>query len=478
MGEISYLLCKKLSKKKEKNNLWKLYNNKYILLILWILIFVTWIPSFLAYYPGINSYDAVVQTNQVAKGLSGYTKFHPPIHTMLWHICLKIGKEIINIEPLIIYSIIQMIIISFVFAKLIKLLIDRKTDNKLILLSVLFVSINPVISIFSMIMTKDALFGAFFVLFILEITKLVKDPKYYIKNPKNWINYCLIATLSALFRNNAIYAIILYTPIVLFIFRKYWKKLTILLILPIVLYNIINNQLYSSLGIGDGDPREMLSIPIQQLSSIANKYDEELSERTKENINKYISYEAALTEYNPRFADPMKNTFQSANAALNKKAFVHLWLDLLLKYPTDYVSSALSLNLPYWYFDANTNDEYSKSTYIETHMVYTDYYQVKRDSKMPWLLEKLEKVVHYKYFEEISILSLIFSVSMPVWIILFTGVVLLYKKQHKQIIILLPMLFLWLTYIAGPISIFRYVFPLFCLYPLLLSLMINGENYS
>lgn len=477
-GEITYSLCKRISKQSDKDSQWKIYKNKYILPILWIIIFISWIPSFLAYYPGISSYDAVWQTNQAMGGIKTYTKFHPPIHTMVWDICIKLGQEILHIEPLIIYSIMQMLIISFVFARLIKLLIDKKVNNKLILLSILFLSVNPVISIFSMIMTKDALFGALFVLFIIEVVKLVKQPKQYIDKPINWISYCLIGALTGLFRNNAIYAIILYTPVVLIVFKKYWKKLTVLLIAPIVLYYFVNNVVYSSLGIAEGDPREMLSVPIQQISSVANKYDKDLPEKTKEEINKYVSYDKALTEYNPRFADPMKSTFQSSYAAANKKAFVHLWLELLLKYPNDYISSALTLNLPYWYFDANTNDEYSKSTYIETHMADITYYRVERQSKLPWLLEKLKKVANYKYFEEVPILSLIFSVAMPVWIILSTGVVLLYKKQYKQIIILLPMLFLWLTYIAGPISIFRYVFPLFCLYPLLLSLMINGENYS
>ena len=107
-----------------------------------------------------------------------------------------------------------------------------------------------------------------------------------------------------------------------------------------------------------------------------------------------------------------------------------------------------------------------------------DNYKIKRESKIPSLLKIYKSVEDYSLFEKIPFVSLLFSLSFPIWFIIFTLCEFLNARRYKLILVLLPMIFLWLTYIAGPVSIFRYVLPLFVLYPLILSLTLNYKNFE
>ena len=159
--EFLYIIFKKLTNVKINSNcLWKFYNLKHIFLIIWIIIFISWIPAYLAYYPGILAYDIITQSNQ-ALGYETYSTHHPPLHTFIWQLCLN-AESTFSINPLVLYSITQMLFLSFAFARLIKFLIDKKVNNWIILASILFFTINPVIAIFSFIMTKDIYFTRLF----------------------------------------------------------------------------------------------------------------------------------------------------------------------------------------------------------------------------------------------------------------------------------------------------------------------------
>ena len=338
--------------------------------------------------------------------------------------------------------------------------------------------INPVIAVFSMVTTKDIYFAGFLILFIIEIVKLIENPSTYLKSPFNWIKYILFGVLACLFRNNAIYAIILSVPFFVISLRKYWKKVLIIIIVFLCVYYGISDFVYAKLGVKDGKPQEMLSVPIQQISSVSAYHDNEISNDEKNEIDKFLSYKDVKRIYNPRFTDVCKDTFKSKYYKQHKNEFFELWIKLFKKYPSDYVTAFLTLNIPYWYINANSVDAYSKRKYIEDNMIKTDYYTKERESKLPKLYEFYGKVTSFELFEKKPLISNIFSLSTPIWLLLFTMFTLIYKKQIKVINVILPIIFLWLTYIAGPVSNFRYIFPIVCLYPLLIALIINSSKFN
>ena len=148
---------------------------------------------------------------------------------------------------------------------------------------------------------------------------------------------------------------------------------------------------------------------------------------------------------------------------------------MLVKYPVNYVSAFLSLNLNYWYIDANTLDSYTKKGYLEDYFYQNEYYTTKRESKLPWLYKIYHKVATFKLFEKVPLVEELFSVTTIFWFLMVTIFALLYRRQYKLIVSIIPLFFLWLTHMAGPISSFRYMFVLYCSYPIFMAYIFKGK---
>lgn len=214
----------KIEKHLQTGKPWRFFQHKHILLILWALFFISFIPPFLAHYPGILSYDQQAQTDQFLNGT--ISKLNPPTHTLIWGACIRLG-EFMNLYPTVIYEFFQVLFMTFVFAKIIKFLIDRKANNWVILFGVLNFVLNPAIAIFTLCMTKDIYFAGFLALMILELCYLSINPKTYFSRWYNWIKFAVIGAAVCLFRNNAFYVLVVFLPLAAIIMKEYRLKTTI-----------------------------------------------------------------------------------------------------------------------------------------------------------------------------------------------------------------------------------------------------------
>lgn len=454
---------------------WKIYKFPAV----WgIVFFLSWLPCYLAYYPGIFSYDINGQTLE-ALGIQAITKHHPPLHTLFWRLCLKIEQGLGG-NALVIYSLVQMTLLAIALTYFISFLIKKQFDNRIILAAILFFCLNPTIALFSFIPTKDTLFAICLVFLMTELCKFTSDKTGYTHNVLCNIRFILAGTLCCLLRNNMIYALIPATLMLFVVFRTYWKHILIWLAGITMVYSLVNGPAYSAMGIKDGNPREMLSVPMQQISYVVVNYYDELSAQDLEDINKYLPADSLVYLYNPRFADPVKIEFNTDYFKEDSATFFKVWGRLLLQYPDEFVTSFLNLNLPYWYPDANSNDALSRRIYIETNIypVESSGYEVIRDSKIPFLYNLYEKVASYLLFDTMPIVANIFSISTPIWVMLITVLILQIKKKLPLATIILPVILYWCTFLLGPVSNFRYVFPIMLLYPLFIALILQSNKFE
>lgn len=244
---------------------------------------------------------------------------------------------------------------------------------------------------------------------------------------------------------------------------------------------MINGPLYTAVGIQEGDVREMLSVPMQQIAYVVACHEDSLTEEIKEGIEKYLPVEELSQLYNPRFADPVKNRFCSENFQENKGGFLKLWLKLFWDYPKEYIEAFLNLNLPYWYADACTLDSYSNRAYIERDL--PENYEVGgyvfvRDSKIPGLYSVYQALTNYATYQKLPLISNFFSISTPLWLMLFGVVFLKIQRKRTAAICFLPPMFVWLTYLLGPVSNLRYMFPIIVLYPLFGAVILQSGRFE
>lgn len=465
----------KNGKNEKESRLWKFYNNKHIFLILYLIIFISFIPAWLTHFPGIFSYDVTTQTEQALGGLSSIYALQPPIHTTIWMLCIKVANHT-GFNALILYEIPQLLFMAYAFTRFVKFLIDRKVNKYIILGSILWFTINPVVSIFVLLCTKDVYFSGLLLLIMVEFIEFLSKDSAYKKSSIRWVYFSLLILFACLFRNNMIYVFILLLFLLLLLQKTNWKNILKIFLVPIILYYIIVGPIYKMVGIGKGNVREMLSVPIQQIGLVVTNHYDELSEDELQAIDAYIPLSYIQKQYNLRLSDPVKDHFKSDHFSEDKLSFFKIYLHLLMKYPGDYISSFLTLNISYWYIDAATHDPISNYGYIENGMVRLEQYPIERTSFLPFLQPYYNSVSNYSLFEKIPFINILFSVSLPVWVLLFSLIVMLYKRLYIESLVFMPMILLWLTYLLGPVSIFRYIFPFFLCYPFFVATLINSKK--
>lgn len=406
-----------------------------------------------------------MHVNRQALGVLSYDRFQPPLFSFVWSLFINIASYT-SLEVTTIYAFVQILLVALFFAYL--LLFIRKRNYKVYLISTVFVIFNPVFALFSIIPVKDVLFSLSFGLSILIIYELLEDN---VNRNNKFIELILCTLISSLLRNNIIYVYMIFFIIVLFLRKKTIYKA---IICTIILFFIIDGPFFDMLNVKKGNSREALSIPIQQISLVVYRNDDNLDDSIKEEISCFFyDYNGLISLYNPRFVDDVKELFYSEYYDENKGEFWNLYFKLFKNYPNEFIVSFLDLNIPLWYQGSKGVDPYANRDYIEINIFENIF---NRDSKLPILRNYYESVASFKLFDNIPSIINIFSLSFPIWFILFALFISISKKTYKNIISLMPLILLWLTYLLGPVSNLRYMLPIVMLYPLILFMCSNRDD--
>ena len=429
------------------------FSKKTIIFMVCILICVYSI-CYLSFFPGIFSYDMPTQ-DCMAKGLCELTNHHPVLHTYIWKVFLKL-KYITNIDYLDIvgYSVFQIFIVIFTYITLILWQIKNKWNNKYILFTYIYFLINPILHVFSFNPIKDVLFACFLLLFLISFYDLLK-----IKNIKNILKVFTFCLLTCLFRNNAIYVIIVISIFLIIFIRK--KYLIFTIFCSIITYFIITTILFSILHIQKSSTAEMLSIPLVQMS---NTY---INTDTYSDIDKKFLKDCVpeIEKYNYRISDPVKDYFNQEFYNSNKKMFWILYLKGLKNNKMLYIVTALDLDIPYWYYDSDMIDKYNERVYIGDKL-----YDDELNKKLPIIFQKVHNyyikvdntTIKYMNF---PIINLFFTLSFNFWLLLICLYHAIKSKNKENITIILILIVLLLTYLLGPIANFRYIYPFYFTLP-------------
>lgn len=473
VGYVSAILLDPITccKKSILNNrLWEKHTTS-LFFVLWGIILLAWLPAYFAYYPGIgDAYDLSDQIGQALGGFSSYSKHHPPLHTWLIALSISLGERT-ETAAITVYARMQMLFLSWVMARLNIFLYRRKAPAGLCVFTFLFSAMNPVLAVFSLIPVKDAVFGGFFVLFSIKVYELTSDTGQFFSQKRNGLSLAIDGLLCCLLRNNMIYALIPFAVIILTAIKADRKKIGIMMGGVILTYFLVNDGLYPALGMREGGAGEKLCVPVQQIASVVY-HEDWLTDEDRSYIEVYLPLDRLQELYNPRNADPVKNTFLGDEYRKDAGRFWKGYFRMAKAHPLRYLDAFLALNLPYWYPDADTIDRYSQRDYIETR-IGTDAYE---ESKAPKLLALYEQVADFSAFSGKPVWETLFSITTPLWLMLFCLFAGLCGRNKKRAVTVMAGILLWLTYIAGPVSNFRYIFAMFLAYPLYLMIALNPEE--
>lgn len=441
----------------------------------WIIIFACWLPCYLAFCPGVYVYDINTQTD-IIYGVYSISNKQPLIHTIWWYACILLERYTgISELALIVYSVSQMLIVSSILAHSISFLCRQNCHPGCIWLTLLYYAVSPRLALFSIITTKDIVFSGLFLLITLRIVSLVKDETLF--HNKNFLLALFIELgFFCLFRSNAFYILVVLAVCIGIKWRKRAFYVVMDFLIIILLYMAMTGPFFRHFEIANSPKHEALSVPISQLANVYVNYPESLNKEEQTLIEKYVP---DVTEYNPRIADRIKDTFDDIRYKNDNKEFWKLWLQIFVKEPGAYIDAFLSLNISYWYPFAEIIDPLSEGGYIGVgnDVIENSNYEKSWNGWLPNLNKWYKGVSgNDDFISKIPIIGWLTTLSAPVYIVLFLIVFLLYIRKYYLLWMLLPAILLLGTYMLGPVSLYRYLLPLLYTIPVYFTILLNNSR--
>lgn len=422
-----------------------------------VLIFIAWIPYYISYYPGIISPDSYSQIQQMM-GDMNLSNHHPILHTSIIGVFVNLGVAIFNNINIgiAIYTIFQMIVLSFIYSYTIKFLRKNNVPFYIRIIVLLYYMFYPINATYSVIMWKDILFSGVFPIFIIYCYKIIFKPDEFFIEKKNTIKFIIISLLMIYLRHNGYYVTI-FTLLVFFIaIKQYWKNCIKILTSVIVFNIIINSFIYSIIKVDKGSAAEAMSIPLQQIARVVKNHPE-IDEDIRERFNKFLYGETTWELYEPTCSDAIKFKFRNELYEENKLEFWKLWLKVLIKYPKDCIEATIANSYGYYYIGATNN-------VLSTYNISNEYNIILKPTEDNFMYRKFISLIGTK---RIPIISALFNIGTVFWLTIILLGFQIYKKRYKYIVIYLPILILWLTCVASPVyNELRYAYPLFTTLPI------------
>ena len=450
-------------------------------IFIFVFLLICWLPVLLAVYPGFFVYDAQDEYLQVAS--RNFNTHHPLVHVlMLGGIICAVHKVTDSYNlGIAAYTLVQMILVSSVFAFLISYLRKKKVSRLLRFISVIYFAFFPVIVMFTLCSAKDAIFTATLLLLLISMLEMGISGEEFFNSKPRMTFFILSALTMMLFRKNGIYAFIVLVPALLIYYKKYLKKMCVILIITLFSYFLINTSMMLIFHAETVENQEILTVPIQQLAR-TYKFNKEVFEPEDIDVLHEMLPEDALVLYNPKLSDPVKCYFNNDAYMKDRSRFLMLWLKIGLRKPLSYVNAWLMNSYGFWYPDT-VIDVYSGNTVFTFTYQDSSYfgYEVElpgvRDSKIPWLDEAYRRLSLEIEQEKIPILSMLYSPGCLFWCFMFVFCYELYRKKYNILIPHLLVLLVWMTVILGPTYLPRYVLIFWFGMPLFAALVLEEEKF-
>ena len=450
--------------------------SKHPYLFSFIVLFIVYGIYLIIFYPGVINYDNANQIKEVLGMHTRYldsivvindnitlTNFNPILHTLLLGNLFKVGVSIGNVNfGLFLYTFLQMIIVIAVLSYSLKFLYKEGVKSKYLLWILLAYIIIPYFPLYAITCVKDTLFTMFVLLYIIKLYQFIKyDFKF-----KDYVLFMITILLVILFRNNGIYLILLSLPFTLII-KKGIRKQIVLMCVLVIGFNYGYGQVLSALEIPNTSIREMLSIPFQQTARYVKYHESDVTEEQKKVIDTILTYDTLGNRYNPILSDKVKNEYNKYATNEELMDYFKVWFEMFWNHPMTYVNATVSNVYGYfypatyrWYVYNTLNEKLPEAGF--------DYHFIDSLEPMRGFIQGYSEVFKYVPIVQMSV-----NCGFYTWSYLFLMVVLILQKKQRYIILFAPAFSLVLMNVAGPANTyFRYVLPyavaLFTILPLIL----------
>ena len=474
-----------LAGRQERKKQGKTFKAGQIFFASFLLLALCRLPVYLAYYPGICSYDVTVQTGQIVN--HAYNDHHPLAHTLLLAGSMRLGESLFGDANtgLAILTLFQMLCLAAVIAWGIALLWSRGARRGFLVCIQIFGMIYPFHLYMSVSVIKDVFFTVFFLLQMLALCEIVRRKKNAVDGFD--VLFGLSGIGMQLFRTNGRYAMLVLAAFILLALlfgrgaRRFWGKLAVNCVLSLLIGGLCLSGLFRVTGAQQGDRREMLSMPIQQLArcmlyhggvGVLAEDDGTMDEEDRNLVNDFLLDEG-YRAYRPEISDPVKNHTNTYVVRYRTSDFVKSYFRLLVRYPGDFINAVLAVNAGYLYVGdeshayINVNGVERGLGYVQTRWVDDELNPrgIYKDSRWEGLHEILEEWADQNAYLKIPVIKYLFVPGVFLWLYLLLAGSLAAGRRYDRCVPLALVLGYYLTLFLGPTVQLRYIYPLILAWP-------------
>ncbi len=453
----------------------KEYEEPFVFAVYMTVILACWLPVFLAYYPSVFAYDAEGQLYQVMAG--DYSTHHPLLHTLFLGAFFRLGDRLPGSysSGMALHSIVQMFFMAVILAYVLTVLYRQKTSWVMRILLLLFYAVFPVNSVLAVSTTKDVLFSGLVLLYVVKSDQRYHEKQEKIKGAD--VRFVLLSVLMLLLRNNAVYAWLLCQPFLLYSEGKRGrlKRYAVLAAATLLLFGLGSAGIKTAVSARSGSPREMLSVPLQQMARTRVMHEEEIDDDMRERLDAYLPAEWVFAAYNPYLADPVKNR---AVIHDDPVGLIKTWIELGTQFPLTYLDAFLDNSIGYWYLgDKSHSTIYGVGMESGFGYLSTDNrtmpagFEIVEHSYLPKLRLFMERLISENEYQKIPVLPVIFAPAFYWWLLCLYIVFFLYRREYGM---LAPALFpaaYYLTLLLSPTVLIRYMYPFVICCPMMLCMV-------
>ena len=306
---------------------------------------VCWLPYLVLCWPGSLTFDGQYQLGQYFRQTAA-TNHHPWLSTLLMGWIVDLGRLWSLNTGIFFYVLFQSAVCAAAFAASCVQVRELAGSRTAFWLALLYYALVPTWGAYAQMFVKDTIFYGVFAAFFVCLVRLLQ--KKGRGSPALLAGLFLLGLACAMLRNNGVYLVVPALLGLAVVVRTVRERALLAGMGAgvLVLYLAFVQLALPAMGVAPGSSREMLSLPFQQTARYVAMYGDELTEQEIAVIDGVLDYDAVASSYDPRVADPVKNTYHGTPEAM--KAYWKLWLDCGLRHPDAYLQA--TLNSMFGYF--------------------------------------------------------------------------------------------------------------------------------
>lgn len=442
-----------------------------------LVLLVCWAPCYLGIFPGNFYFDASKEFYQIKYGFIGE---FPRIHSVLIIGFLEIAHRLLGSynAGIAAYVILQMILLSGLFAYILKKFYERGISVSILGGGLTFYALFPGIHLIVTTTVRDVLFSALIVVVVLLVYLMMSDLEQFFSGYRQPVLMGGSIALAVLARENsgrtlALLVIIIACYAIWMVCKKrfYKKKLAFCIALVGGYLAIHTGLVMLCQPYSPALMRSSLSVLTQP---IARAYFYEMDSWTAEDQETMSEYfDMDQLSYDPYNAD--KTKFYCEVEPENFDSFLSFWFKIGIRYPATYLDGLLAQTMKIW----NPATVLEKNG-LKAYFRYREY--IEEPGELKSLLPKAwtfyNSISNDISFEKIPVISMLFSVGFQVWFLLYTLFYLISRRYYRLCVPLVILLGYTVGSMFVPMVYLRYFAALFLCFPLEFVWLLQPEKAS